>query len=62
SPVAVVKATGELLEFIGYPNFKDSVDAALDALEKSGLVPNGGKNGVTCDQATEFLVKRISEK
>ncbi|MBF0235301.1 MAG: hypothetical protein HQK65_20045, partial [Desulfamplus sp.] len=34
SPVAVVKATGELLEFIGYPNFKDSVDAALDALEK----------------------------
>ncbi|MBF0468297.1 MAG: hypothetical protein HQK61_05350 [Desulfamplus sp.] len=62
SPVAVVKATGELLEFIGYSGLKDSVDAALDALEKADLVPNGGKNGVTCDQATGFLVKLISEK
>ncbi|MBF0241038.1 MAG: hypothetical protein HQK64_00980 [Desulfamplus sp.] len=59
SPVAVVKATGELLEFIGYSKLKDDVFAAVDALTKENLVPNGGKNGVTCDQATESLLKKI---
>lgn len=59
SPVAVVKATGELLEFIGYPNLKDSVFAAVDDLTRENLVPNGGKNGITCDQAAEFLIKKI---
>lgn len=60
SPVAVVKATGELLDFIGYSKLKDDVFAALDALAAENLVPNGGKNGVTCDQATDFLLKKIS--
>ncbi len=59
SPVAVVKATGELLEFIGYSKLKDNVFAAIDALTRENLVPNGGKNGITCDQATDFLVKKI---
>lgn len=60
SPVAVVKATGELLEFIGYSSLKDLVFAAVDALTEANLVPNGGKNGVTCQQATDFLLKIIS--
>ncbi|MBF0301642.1 MAG: hypothetical protein HQK73_01250 [Desulfamplus sp.] len=60
SPVAVAKATGELLEFIGYPKLKENVFAAVDDLTREKLVPNGGKNGVTCEQATKFLVKKIS--
>ncbi|SLM31671.1 putative Isocitrate dehydrogenase (NAD(+)) [Desulfamplus magnetovallimortis] len=59
SPVAVVKATGELLEFIGYPQLKVTVFNAIDALETAGTVPNGGKNSITCDQATEFILKNI---
>ncbi len=60
SPVAVAKATGELLEFIGYPKLKGDVFAAVDALTCEKLVPDGGKNGVTCEQATEFLLKKIN--
>jgi hypothetical protein len=33
---------------------------ALDALTAANLVPNGGRNGVTCGQATEFLLKELS--
>ncbi len=61
SPVAVVKATGELLEFIGYPELKASVFKAVDALTTADLVPNGGKNGVTCEEATAFLLKRLTD-
>jgi len=57
--VAVVKATGELLEFIGYPNLMKSVFKAVDALTAANLVPNGGKNGVTCGEATQFLLKQL---
>ncbi|MBF0433442.1 MAG: hypothetical protein HQK83_19350, partial [Fibrobacteria bacterium] len=60
SPVAVVKATGELLDFIGYPQHKENVYMALDALQKAGIVPNGGKNKVTCQQATDFLLKKLA--
>lgn len=59
SPVAVAKATGELLDFIGYPDLKERVFAAVDALTSENLVPNGGKNGITCEQATEFLLQKI---
>ncbi|MBF0202671.1 MAG: hypothetical protein HQK66_15490 [Desulfamplus sp.] len=59
SPVAVVKATGELLEFIGYLDLKNRVFKALDALEKAGLIPNGGRNGITCSQAADFLLNEI---
>lgn len=59
SPVAVVKATGELLEFIGYASLKKDVFNALDALAAASLIPNGGKNGVTCEQATEFLLNTL---
>jgi len=60
SPVAVVKATGELLDFIGYMDHQKSILKALDALTAAKLVPNGGRNGVTCGQATEFLLKELS--
>jgi len=60
SPVAVAKATGELLEFIGYSGLKENVFNAVDALTEADLVPNGGKNGVTCGEATDFLLKKIS--
>ena len=60
SPVAVVKATGELLDFIGYTDHQKSILKALDALTAANLVPNGGRNGVTCGQATEFLLKELS--
>jgi len=60
SPVAVVKATGELLSFIGYMDHQKSILKALDALTAVNLVPNGGKNGVTCEQASEFLLKKLS--
>ncbi len=61
SPVAVVKATGELLGFIGYMDLQKSILKALDALAAANLVPNGGRNGVTCEQATEFLLKKLSK-
>ncbi len=60
SPVAVVKATGELLGFIGYMDHQKNIYAALDELTAANLVPNGGRNGVTCEQATEFLLKKLS--
>ena len=60
SPVAVVKATAELLSFIGYMDHQKSILKALDELTAANLVPNGGKNGVTCEQATEFLLKKLS--
>ena len=60
SPVAVVKATGELLGFIGYMNHQKNILAALDELTAANLVPNGGRNGVTCEQATEFLLEKLS--
>jgi isocitrate dehydrogenase (NAD+) len=60
SPVAVVKATGELLGFIGYTDHQRSILKALDALTAANLVPNGGRNKVTCEQATEFLLKELS--
>jgi isocitrate/isopropylmalate dehydrogenase len=60
SPVSVVKATGELLGFIGYVDHQKSILKALDELTAANLVPNGGKNGVTCEQATEFLLKKLS--
>ena len=60
SPVAVVKATAELLGFIGYMDHQKSILKALDALTAANLVPNGGRNGVTCGQATEFLLKELS--
>lgn len=60
SPVAVVKATAELLGFIGYLDHQKSILKALDALTAVNLVPNGGRNGVTCGQATEFLLKELS--
>ncbi len=60
SPVAVVKATGELLGFIGYMDHQKIILKALDALTAAKLVPNGGRNGVTCGQATEFLLKELS--
>ena len=60
SPVAVVKATGELLGFIGYMDHQKNILAALDELTAANLVPNGGRNGVTCEQATEFLLKKLS--
>ncbi len=59
SPVSVVKATAELLAFIGYMNHQKNILSALDELAKANLVPNGGKNEVTCDQATEFLLEKI---
>ncbi len=59
SPVAVVKATGELLGFIGYLNHQKSILAALDELAAANLVPNGGRNEITCDQATEFLLEKL---
>lgn len=61
SPVAVVKATGELLGFIGYTDHQKSILKALDALAAANLVPNGGRNKVTCEQATEFLIKKLSD-
>ncbi|GAB6146190.1 isocitrate/isopropylmalate family dehydrogenase [Desulfocicer niacini] len=60
SPVAVVKATGELLDFIGYPDLMTAVFKAVDALTTANLVPNGGKNRVTCQEATEFLLKQLA--
>jgi isocitrate dehydrogenase (NAD+) len=60
SPVSVVKATGELLGFIGYMDHQKSILKALDELTAANLVPNGGKNGVTCEQATEFLLEKLS--
>jgi isocitrate dehydrogenase (NAD+) len=60
SPVAVVKATGELLSFIGYMDHQKNILKALDALTAANLVPNGGRNGVTCEQATEFLLKELT--
>ena len=60
SPVSVVKATGELLGFIGYTDHQKSILKALDELTAANLVPNGGRNGVTCEQATEFLLKKLS--
>jgi len=60
SPVAVVKATAELLSFIGYMDHQKSILKALDELTVANLVPNGGKNGVTCEQATEFLLNKLS--
>ncbi|MBN2181351.1 MAG: hypothetical protein JW715_05520 [Sedimentisphaerales bacterium] len=60
SPVAVVKATGELLGFIGYTNHQRKILKALDALTAADLVPNGGRNEVTCEQATKFLIKELS--
>lgn len=60
SPVAVVKATGELLGFIGYSNHQEKIHYAIDELTAANLVPNGGRNKVTCDQATEFLIKKLS--
>lgn len=61
SPVAVVKATGELLGFIGYTDHQKNILKALDALAAANLVPNGGRNKVTCEQATEFLIKELSD-
>ena len=61
SPVAVVKATGELLGFIGYPDHQKNILEALDMLTAEGLIPNGGKNGVTCDQATDFLINKLTK-
>ncbi len=61
SPVSVVKATGELLGFIGYPDHQKNILAALDLLTAEGLIPNGGKNGVTCEQATEFLINKLTK-
>jgi len=60
SPVAVVKATGELLGFIRYMDHQKNILKALDELTAANLVPNGGRNGVTCEQATEFLLKALS--
>ncbi len=60
SPVAVVKATGELLGFIGYTEHQKNILTALDALTDANLVPNGGKNKVTCQQATGFLLEKLS--
>jgi hypothetical protein len=60
SPVAVVKATGELLGFIGYTNHQKNILKALDELTAVNMVPNGGRNGVTCEQATEFLSEKLS--
>jgi isocitrate dehydrogenase (NAD+) len=60
SPVSVVKATGELLDFIGYPEHQKTILKALDALMEAKKVPDGGRNGVTCEQATEFLLKKLS--
>ncbi len=61
SPVAVVKATGELLGFIGYTNHQKNILKALDQLTAANIVPNGGRNGVTCEQATEFLLEKLSD-
>jgi isocitrate dehydrogenase (NAD+) len=61
SPVAVVKATGELLGFIGYLDHQKRILAALDELTAANLVPNGGKNGVTCQQATDFLLEKLAK-
>ncbi len=60
SPVSVVKATAELLAFIGYADHQKNVLHALDELAKANLVPNGGKNEVTCDQATDFLLEKLA--
>ena len=60
SPVSVVKATGELLDFIGYPDHQKTILKALDTLTEANKVPDGGRNGVTCEQATEFLLKNLS--
>ncbi len=61
SPVAVVKAAGELLAFIGYPDHQARILQALDALTEANLVPNGGRNKVTCEQATDFLIEQLSK-
>lgn len=61
SPVAVVKATGELLAFIGYEDHAKNILRALDALTEANLIPNGGKNGVTCEQATDFLIEKLTK-
>jgi len=61
SPVAVVKATAAMLAFIGYPAHQSNILAALDLLTAEGLIPNGGKNGVTCDQATDFLINKLTK-
>lgn len=61
SPVAVVKATGELLAFIGYMKHQENILNALDNLQKANLVPNGGRNKITSDQATEFLLKELAK-
>lgn len=60
SPVAVVKATAELLDFIGYSDHKEKILTAVDALTKANLVPDGGRNKVTCEQATDFLLEKLS--
>lgn len=60
SPVSVVKATGELLGFIGYGDHQKNILAALDDLTAANLVPNGGKNRVTCQQATDFLLEKLA--
>lgn len=62
SPVAVVKATGELLDFIGYPDMMDAVLKAVDALTEAGKVPNGGKNGITCREATDFILDHMKDQ
>ncbi|HBB40123.1 MAG: hypothetical protein COW73_07835 [Nitrospirae bacterium CG18_big_fil_WC_8_21_14_2_50_70_55] len=61
SPVAVVKATGELLAFIGYDALQTRILAALDALTAANLVPNGGRNKITCQQATDFLLEQLAK-
>ena len=61
SPVAVVKAVGELVEFIGYPSLKQRVFAALNQLAEEGWIPDGGRNQVTCDQATEFILECLEK-
>jgi isocitrate/isopropylmalate dehydrogenase len=60
SPVAVVKATAELLGFIGYGDHQARILSALDALAEAKLVPDGGKNKVTCKQATDFLLEKLT--
>jgi len=60
SPVAVVKATGELLGFIGYDEHQKNILTALDDLTEANLVPNGGRNKVSCQQATDFLSEKLS--
>jgi hypothetical protein len=49
-----------LLGFIGYVDHQKSILKALDELAAANLVPNGGRNGVNCEQATEFLLRKLS--